>query len=160
PDLVLELPVDYPIPASGDDIYRCFVLPTNLPEDRYISAIEYRPGNRRVVHHMLGFVDTSGEARKKDAADPGPGYSCFSGPEVEIHGDVGGWAPGSEPSHLPEGIGRSLPKGADVILQLHYHASGKPETDRSKIGLYFAKSPVRQILHWNAAIKFDLKLPA
>lgn len=159
PDLVLELAEDFAIPASGDDIYRCFVLPTNLPKDVHLSAIEYRPGNRKVVHHMLGYVDTSGEARKKDAADPGQGYSCFSGPAIEIHGDLGGWAPGNEPSHLPEGIGRALPKGADVVLQLHYHPSGKPETDRSKIGLYFTRTPVRQILHWSAAFKPDLKLP-
>ena len=84
PDLVLEIPESYSIPATGGDIYRCFVLPTSLPKDVYISAIEYRPDNRRVVHHMLGWVDITGEARKKDAGDPGPGYSCFSGPEVQI----------------------------------------------------------------------------
>ena len=75
----------------------------------YVSAIEYRPGNRRVVHHILAYVDTKGEARKRDAADPGPGYSCFSGPGVEIHGDLGGWAPGNQPSQLPDGIGRRCP---------------------------------------------------
>lgn len=159
PDLVLQLADDFPIPASGDDIYRCFVLPTNLPKDVYISAIEYRPGNRQVVHHMLGYVDTSGQGRKKDAADPGQGYSCFSGPEVEIHGDLGGWAPGNEPSHLPEGVGRFLPRGADVVLQIHYHPTGKATTDRSKIGIHFTHTPVRQILHWSAALKHDLKLP-
>ena len=80
PDLVLDIGTDFPIPAGGPDIYRCFVVPTSLPSDVYISGIEYRPGNRRVVHHVLAYVDTSGNARKRDAADPGPGYSCFSGP--------------------------------------------------------------------------------
>jgi hypothetical protein len=160
PDLVIETAEDFPIPASGPDIYRCFVIPTDLPRDVYISAIEYRPGNRRVVHHMLSYVDLTGEGRKRDAKDPGPGYECFSGPEVEVHGDLGGWAPGNEPSRLPEGIGRSLPKGSDVIIQVHYHPSGKPETDRSRIGLHFARKPVKQILHWSAAVNVDgLKLP-
>ena len=136
---------------DGDDIYRCFVVPTNLPEDQYVTAIEYRLGNRRVVHHILAYVDVSGEARKRDAADPGPGYSCFAGPGEPIHGDLGGWAPGNQPSPLPDGIGRSLPKGADVIVQLHYHPSGKPETDRTRIGLHFARKPIRQTLHWTAA---------
>ena len=136
----------------------CFVIPTNLPKDVYIEAIDYRPGNRKVVHHILSYVDTSGQARKRDAADPGPGYTCFSGPEVEIHGDLGGWAPGNEPSVLPEGVGRSLPKGADVIMQVHYHPNGKPETDRSRIGLYFAKKPVKQTLHWNFALDPGLEL--
>jgi len=159
PDLVVEMPDNFPIPASGEDIYRCFVIPTRLPADTYINAIEYRPGNRRVVHHMLGYVDVSGEGRKKDAADAEQGYSCFSGPEVDVHGDLGGWAPGNDPSRLPDGLGRSLPKNADVIIQVHYHPSGKDETDRSRVGLYFSKKPVKQVLHWNAAAKFDLDIP-
>jgi mono/diheme cytochrome c family protein len=159
PDLILEAPEDFAIPAGGDDIYRCFVIPTNLPDDVAISAIEYRPGNRRVVHHVLSYVDTTGEARKKDQAEPGPGYTCFSGPGVPIHGDLGGWAPGNEPSRLPEGIGRSLPKGADVVMQVHYHPSGKPEKDRTRMGLYFCKKPVRQTLHWAAAWNDKLVLP-
>jgi hypothetical protein len=158
PDLVVEPAEEFSIPADGGDIYRCFVIPTTLPKDMYISSIEYRPGNRRVVHHMLAYVDTSGEGRKRDAADPGPGYSCFSGPQVEIVGDLGGWAPGNEPSRLPEGVGRSLPKGADVIVQVHYHPSGKPETDRSRIGLHFSRKPVKQTFHWNAAADPRLKI--
>jgi hypothetical protein len=158
PDLVLQADEDFSIPASGPDIYRCFVIPTSLPKDMYISAIEYRPGNRRVVHHILSYVDLSGEARKKDAADPGLGYSCFSGPGIEIHGDLGGWAPGNEPSRLPEGVGRALPRGGDVVMQVHYHPNGKPETDRSRIGIHFARKPVRQTLQWGLAAKFDLKL--
>jgi thiol-disulfide isomerase/thioredoxin len=159
PDLVLVPEADFAIPPAGEDIYRCFVVPTDLPDDVYLSAIEYRPGNRRVVHHMLSYVDTRGEARKKDAADPGPGYACFAGPGVEVHGDLGGWAPGNEPSRLPDGIGRSLPRKADVIIQVHYHPSGKPETDRSRVGLHFARKPVRQVLHWNFAANLDFALP-
>jgi hypothetical protein len=160
PDLVLDIGTDFEVPATGNDVYRCFVVPTNLPKDVYVSAIEYRPGNRRVVHHILAYVETKGEARKKDAAFPGPGYECFSGPEVPIDGDLGGWAPGNQPSQLPPGIGRSLPKSADVIIQVHYHPSGKPEVDRSRIALRFARSPVRQTLHWNLAANPEMKLPA
>ncbi len=160
PDLILQPAKDFEIPASGEDIYRCFVLPTNLPKDVYISAIEYRPGNRRVVHHLLSYVDISGEGRKKDAKDSGEGYSCFAGPGVEVHGDLGGWAPGNEPSFLPDGIGRSLPKGADVVMQVHYHPSGKPEVDRTQMGLYLSKKPVKQTLHWTWAAQFGMQLPA
>jgi hypothetical protein len=147
PDLVLEIPEAFSIPAAGTDIYRCFVIPTNLPSDTYVSAIEYRPDNRRVVHHILGWVDTSGAGRKKDAADPGPGYSCFSGPEVQYRSDFGGWSVGRDPATLPDGVGYSLPRGADLILQIHYHPDGKPETDRSKIGLHFATTPIKQTVH-------------
>ena len=160
PDLILEASEDFALPARGNDIYRCFVIPTNLPEDKYISAIEYRPGNRKVVHHVLAYVDTTGQGRKRDEADPGPGYSCFSGPGIEIHGDLGGWAPGNEPAFLPEGIGRILPSKADVVMQVHYNLSGKPETDRTRIGIYFARKPIKQILHWNAVLNMAMKIPA
>jgi peroxiredoxin/mono/diheme cytochrome c family protein len=159
PDLVLQPAEDFAIPADGEDIYRCFVIPTDLPKDMYISAIEYKPGNRKVVHHVICYVDTSGEARKRDEGDPGQGYSCFSGPAVEIHGDLGGWAPGNEPNFLPEGIGRSLPKKSDVIMQVHYHPSGRPETDRTRIGLHVSRKPVKQILHWSAAANLKMELP-
>jgi len=160
PDLIVEVPGDFEVPASGDDVYRCFVIPTALTEDHYLSAIEYQPGNRRVVHHMLGYVDTTGKARERDSAEEGLGYTCFSGPGIEIHGDLGGWAPGNEPSRLPDGVGRFLPRQSDVVVQIHYHPSGKTETDRSRIGLHFSRKPVKQTLHWSAAIKFDLKIPA
>jgi mono/diheme cytochrome c family protein len=160
PDLVLDIGTDFTVPATGDDIYRCFVVPTSMAKDMYISGIEYQPGNRRVVHHILAYIDTKGEARKKDAADPGPGYMCFSGPGVETAGELGGWAPGNQPTQLEDGIGRAFPKGGDVIVQVHYHPSGKPETDRTRIGLRFARKPVRQVLHWNAAANIDMKLPA
>jgi len=160
PDLIIEAPEPHAVPAEGDDVYRCFVIPTDLPDDMYVSAVEYRPDNRRIVHHILGFVDTSGDARKKDEADPGSGYMCFGGPGVETHGDLGGWAPGAEPAFLPDGVGRSLPRKADVIMQIHYHPSGKPELDRSKIGLYFARKPTRQTLHWSAAADLGMKIPA
>ncbi|WP_435011125.1 hypothetical protein P12x_002423 [Tundrisphaera lichenicola] len=160
PDLVLEPLEDFAIPASGPDIHRCFVIPTDLPTDVYISAVEYRPGNRRVVHHLMAFIETAGAGRARDSADPGPGYDSYSGAGVDIVGDLGGWAPGNEASHLPEGVGRSLPRKADVILQIHYHPGGKPAVDRTRIGLYFSKKSVRQTLQWKGVMTDKIRLPA
>jgi len=159
PDLIVDIGTDFAVPADGGDIYRCFVVPTRLEKDQYVSAVEFRPGNRRVVHHILAYVDTSGKARERDQADPGPGYSCFGGPGEPIHGGLGGWAPGNLPHQLDEGIGRSLPRQSDIIVQVHYHPQGKPETDRSRIGLYFARKPVKQTLHWGFVINPGLELP-
>ncbi len=147
PDLVLKLPAPYSVPASGEDIYRCFVIPSGVMENRFVEAVEYKPGNRRVVHHILGFVESKGQARKKDAEEPGEGYTCFGGPQVEIQGELGGWAPGNEQKRLPEGVGRFFPAKGDVILQVHYHPNGKPETDQSEIGIYFSKKPVKKSFH-------------
>jgi len=160
PDLVLELAEDFQVPASGPDIYRCFVIPTDLSRDVLISAVECRPGNRRVVHHMITYLDTHGYGRQRDAAEAGPGYTSFSGPGVEITGDLGGWAAGNEAVHLPDGIGRSMPSRADVILQIHYHPDGKPEVDRTRLGIHFARTPVKQTLQWANATNYDFRLSA
>lgn len=149
PDVILQPTSEFEVPASGPDLYQCFVLPSTICEDRYIEAVEIRPGNRSVVHHVFAYVDTTGEARRKDAAEPREGYPCLNGVGLlEVHGDLGGWAPGSSPHRALGGVGRLIPANADVVLQVHYHPSGKPERDRSQIGLYFAQEPVKQVLHW------------
>jgi len=158
PDLVLEIAEDFHIPAAGPDIYRCFVIPTDLPRDVLVSAVECRPGNRRVVHHMMVFLDTHGYGRERDAAEPGPGYTSYSGPGVEITGDLGGWGAGNEATHLPDGIGRSLPSRADVILQIHYHPDGKREVDRTRLGIHFARKAVKRTLQWANASNDDFRL--
>jgi peroxiredoxin len=155
PDLVLTPDAAFQVGAGGPDLFRCYVLPTNLPEDRYVTAFEVRPGNRRVVHHTLQFIDTLGQARKLEraererekkagAADLGPGYSSAMGIGFVPRGGMGGWAPGQVARHLPEGTGYFLPKGADLVLQVHYHRDGRVETDRPSIGLYFARKPVQR----------------
>ncbi|MBN9121500.1 MAG: redoxin family protein [Planctomycetes bacterium] len=156
PDLILEAPGDTVIAASGKDHFRVLVFPTNLSEDKYIAAMEVRPGNPSVVHHTLQMLDTTGRARKlqeeaKEKAKPtdpdrGPGYPVQMGWGFlpDRAGMLGGWAPGGIPKRLPDGVGQKLPKGADVCVQFHYHRTGKEEKDRTKIGVYFAKKPVTE----------------
>ncbi|WZO97831.1 AhpC/TSA family protein [Isosphaeraceae bacterium EP7] len=152
PDLILEMPEEFAIPAEGGDVYRCFVMPTNEPTDRAITAIEVQPGNPRVVHHTFSYLDVRGLGRERDTSDPGPGYMCFSGFTGDrIFGALGGWTPGNEAHFYGEGIGLNLPKGADVVMQVHYHPSGKPETDRTRLGIHFARKPIRQSLQWISA---------
>jgi hypothetical protein len=149
PDLVLKVSEPFRVSASGDDEYRVFVLPSGLKEGHWISAVDFRPGNRKVVHHILSAFDVTSRARALDAADLGSGYKTFvgygrlkSGLPFIPSGGLGGWAPGKMPRPLPEGIGRYLPAAADVLLQVHYHKSGKSETDASEIGLYYAKGRI------------------
>jgi hypothetical protein len=161
PDLVLDCG-EFHLGASGEDTFRCYVLPTHLTEDKFIIGYEVKPGNPRVVHHTLNYWDMTGKARelenkakakaKPDDKDRGPGYSASMGlgflpgtsprPDVPPIGNFGGWAPGAVYRFLPEGTGYPFPKGAEVVLQVHYHRDGKPETDHTKVGLYFAKKPV------------------
>jgi peroxiredoxin len=150
PDLVLSVDDDFQLGPSGRDVFRCFVLPTNLTEDKYIKAIEVRPGNARIVHHTLNFIDTQGRGRKlaekekertkkEGEFDAGPGYSMAMGIGFLPSGAIGGWAPGQRPYVLPKDSYWSLPKGSDVVLQVHYHRNGKLEKDRTQIGIYFAE---------------------
>ncbi|MFM7073237.1 MAG: redoxin domain-containing protein [Planctomycetota bacterium] len=142
PDLILEPESTYVLGADGTDEYRCFVFPTRFAEDRFVRVFEIQPGNSRVVHHVLTFIDTRKAARKLDEAEPTAGYLTEGGwPGFLPSGSLGGWAPGNVPSPLPEGTVRVLPAGADVVMQVHYHRSGKPEPDRTRIGLYFSQTP-------------------
>lgn len=162
PDAIFEPDEPYHVAADGADVYRCFVIPTNYTEDRWVSAVEVHPDNRKIVHHVIAFLDKTGQARKLDAADPGPGYTSTGGgigfsPKS---GGLGGWAPGNEPRLLPAGLGIYLPKGTDIVLQVHYHKSGKPETDRTKIGLYFSKTPVDKRVRTVPMLYLPLRIPA
>jgi hypothetical protein len=120
------------------------VIPTGLTEGRWVAAVDFQPGNPKVVHHILSAFDVRGRARQLDAADPDPGYQVFGGFGLFPSGSLAGWAPGKRAKPLPDGLGRYLPAGSDVLLQVHYHKSGKPETDATSIGLYFAKAAVDQ----------------
>jgi mono/diheme cytochrome c family protein len=143
PDLVIEMEEAYDLPADGPDIYRNFVIRTGLTEERHLRAIEYRPGSPGVVHHALIYADSSGRARQIDEADPLPGFAEM--PVGEGTGrQIGGWVPGATARPLPEGLAHRLPGGSDIVVQIHFHLSGKPESERSRIGLYFADGPSRR----------------
>jgi len=160
PDLVIEMAEAYTVPTEGKDIYRCFVIPINNTEDKYVSAIEYRPGNRAVVHHALLFLDTAGNARKRDAADPKPGYSSGGGPGFVPSGGLGGWAPGLFPQPYPEGVAAVIQKNSDLVIQTHFHPSGKVETEKSSVALYFAKKPTTRILVGSGLTSINIDIPA
>ena len=79
PDLVLKMSEAYKLGASGADEYRVVVLPSGLTQGRWIAAADFKPGNMKVVHHILAAYDISGNATKLDLAEPGPGYATSGG---------------------------------------------------------------------------------
>lgn len=160
PDLVVKMPEPFAVPADGRDVLQCFVIPLNLDEDKWVAAWEFRPDKRSVVHHAIAFLDSTGQARLRDKLDSGPGYRTFGGPGIVPTGGLGAWAPGSTPRMLPDGVGRLLRKGSDLVLQVHYHPSGKPERDQSSLGIYFAKKPVKQPVGGIALRSRNLYIPA
>ena len=143
PDLVLTMPEPYQVPAEGYELWRTFVIPTGLEEDTNLRAIEFRPGNERVVHHFVMYMDRSGNARRADEADPDVGYPGMTA-EVELLGEEAyGWVPGMMPHELPPGVATRVAAGTDFVLDTHFLTSGKTEPIQMQVGLYFAEEEPR-----------------
>jgi tetratricopeptide (TPR) repeat protein/mono/diheme cytochrome c family protein len=141
PDLVVEMPEAYTVPAEGTDVFRNFVLRAPVHGKRYVRALEIRPGGKRVVHHANLMLDRTGAARRRDASDPGPG---FEGMDVELESDAFEpdshflfWKPGTAAIQEPEGMAWTIDERTDLVLNLHLQPTGKPERIRPSLGLYF-----------------------
>jgi Copper type II ascorbate-dependent monooxygenase, N-terminal domain len=144
PDLEAVMPTPFDVPADGADLYQCFVIPAPAARDHWVRAIDIRPGNAKVVHHVIVFQDTTRSARKRDT---GAGYSCFGTPGFLPARGLGGWTPGALPFRMPDDIPSLFHGAADLVLQIHYHPTGKPETDRTRLALYFAaQAPARRLM--------------
>jgi len=159
PDMIVRMPKAYIMHADGSDIYRSFVIPLDLKEDKWVAGFEVRPSARAVLHHVIIRIDQSGEARKADGAKGTPGFSGMRGIGRSSRrggsndvfsgslGGLGGWAVGGTPRILPLGLARKLPAGADIVLNSHFHPSGKEEEEQTTIGLYFSdKKPDRTLI--------------
>jgi len=176
PDLVLRMGRPFAVPAGPGDTYQVFPIPFSLagvPRDVLararipdsdvlaVAAVEVHAGNRRSLHHADVFVDTSGAARKREAAEGGNGYASFGTPGFVPAAYLGGRVPGMIPRFLPPGIAASvMPMTGDIALQVHYLATGKPEVDQSEIGIYFLREPARRIMDSLFLRSFKLDIPA
>lgn len=143
PDVIVKTAAAFPVPAGGRDIYRNFSLALDLPEDRWLTAIEVRPGDREVLHHVLLFLDEQRDGRARDGADGKPGFRGRGEARKPL---VAGWAVGGQPEHLPQGLGMRIPAGSDLTLQAHIHPVGRATEEQTTIGLYFADEPPKKAL--------------
>jgi len=141
PDMTIQMPKPFAIPADGPDQYMCFDIPLHLSADKYVRAMEFRPEARAAVHHALFLLDAAHIGRQK-----GEAYSCFGTPGFLPSGALGGWTPGMQPARMPDGLQLIMSKASDLVLQIHYHPNGKPQTDQSTLGLYFTdKAPTKWV---------------
>lgn len=147
PDLVVQIPT-YTV-GSSQDIYRCFVIPTNFGTDKFITGFEVIPGNRSIVHHVLVFRDETDMPAQLDAQDPEPGYTSFGGIGSNGAKLIGGWVPGSQVFNTPAGMGIKLPAGTNIVLQIHYPGGVAGEKDSTKIHIKF--SPQQTLREINIA---------
>ncbi len=138
PDYVLELdPVE--IAADGPDKFPNLKAKLNLPEDRWIRAIEIQPSAKRAVHHVF--------ARVTEA-------------DGKIGGQLGAYVAGAPPTIFEEGTGRLVKKDQEIVAQAHYHSFGTPVTDKTRIGLYFAEGEIKHESVALAVVNSKFKIPA
>ncbi|MBC7924343.1 MAG: thiol-disulfide isomerase [Bryobacteraceae bacterium] len=162
PDMVVEMPQEIEIPAKGTIDYTYVVFPSGLTADKWVRMSEVRPGNRKVLHHVIAFVREPG-SKWLVKAKPGVPYVPERDSDDARNGFGGEWlvgyAPGTVPDTLEEGQARLVRAGSDIVLQLHYTASGKAEKDRSKVGFVFSKEPPKQRVTMLAAANGRFAIP-
>lgn len=142
PDLIVEVPA-FDVPATGSIDYQRPVVKNTLGRDVWLRAIEFSPSDRSVVHHILAGL--SGKSVQGGAA------SITS---------LGVYVPGDVPHALPHDTGVFIPKDADFTFQMHYTASGKAVTEKTKVALYFATETPRFPLRNTVLLDARLKIPA
>ena len=143
PDVVLRLPEVQQIPATGVLEYRHIRIPSPFTNEVWITGTDIKPGNRKVVHHVILYAKWPG------CPDDGTGNG--------VH--LCGWAPGLPPSRFPEGVGRRLPAGAELNAEVHYTTSGSAQTDQSEIALYVASGPQPRMVEIRRAAEIDVDIP-
>jgi hypothetical protein len=144
PDLTLKMQNAFTVPNTGIEEFRYFHVPTGLKEDVMVEAIEFLPGNRKVVHHSRVMVDTSGRMEGLEGmhgADP----KLAEFQRIPMADEfLYGWVPGNDRIQFPEGVAKKIKAHSNLILYLHYSPSATVQTDQSEINLYFAKKPVER----------------
>jgi hypothetical protein len=176
PDAVFSMNEDYSVPASGTLEYKYFEVPTNFAEDKWIQALETRPGSRAVVHHVIVFARApKPPPREPEVFSFAEGMDEPKNPEAEANKKaplndrpapmrrgtfLGGFAPGQSVRVYPPGSAIRLPAGATLILQMHYTANGKADTDRTRVGVIFAKETPKQEVKLTALMNQNFTIPA
>jgi mono/diheme cytochrome c family protein len=157
PDVVFQLPNPFSVPATGVIDYQYVIVPTGFTEDKWVQALEVRPTDRAVVHHIIAYLREPGSDYFKDQK---PGVFFTAPPKTDDKTDTSalpsdflvGYAPGQPAEILRAGEGKLIKAGSDIVFEVHYTPNGKPTTDRTKLGLVLSKSvPKARILTLSAS---------
>ena len=162
PDMVLDMPEPFQVPASGTIEYQYVVLPYKFTEDRWVQMAEVRPGNRAMVHHVIAYIRDGSSKWMRDKK-PGEIFvpeADANGNRSSLNGDLlSGFAPGLPPSILEPGQGRLIKAGSDIVLQLHYTANGHAGEDRTTVGVVFCKQAPHERVMTLAASNSKFTIP-
>ncbi len=167
PDAIVEMPQAFNMPASGEVDYQYIVVPTGFTEDKWIQQVEIRPSGRTVVHHAVIFIREPG-SKWLTEAQPGVPFvptvanagARFLNTQGQGNDVLGVYTPGMVPDIWKPGQAKQIKAGSDLIFQMHYTASGKPGSDRTRVGLVFSKEPPKERIVTIAAINNRFTIPA
>jgi hypothetical protein len=150
PSVVVSLPRAFDVPANSKIDYQYVILPVDLPEDRWASAVEIHPSDRSIVHHAVVYVRTKESKWLRNVPPltmyaPAPGSMSADEIAAQAEADIlAVYTPGSSAAVWPAGMGKKLPLHADLVLQLHYTSKKTDASDRTSVGINFLKEPPRQ----------------
>ncbi|MDP8980979.1 MAG: cytochrome c [Acidobacteriota bacterium] len=141
PDAIFEPPRDFQIPARGDIEYQYVILRSGLTEDRWVQQVEVRPSNRAVVHHAVVYIREPGSQWLRDSPVGVP----FSLSRSFTTSDVlMVYTPGNSMDSWPTGMAKKIKAGSDIVIQIHYTATGKAAADRTRVAINYSRTPVQQ----------------
>jgi hypothetical protein len=169
PDAVLEMKQEFHVPARGAVPYQYFYIPTNFTDVKWVQAIEVRPGNRAVVHHVLAYYRAVPDIRRTPIMRPDHTRT----PAPVARGEfppqpmagmqkrlIASFGPGTNPQIMPQGTGLRLEPGGIIELEIHYNANGAAGADLTKVGIVFSKDPNPRELLASAFLNAEFVLPA
>jgi Copper type II ascorbate-dependent monooxygenase, C-terminal domain len=172
PDLVVEMPSEFSVPASGEVAWQYFTAKTNFTEDRWIRAVEARPGDAKVVHHIRVFArepgstammettvkdSTARQHPKQSPVDDGSGVLAGVEPGAT---EITTYVPGGDPIVLGPDQAMLIKAGSEVVFEVHYAPMGKPATDRSRVGLILSSEPPKVRVAEIGIANMKLRIPA
>ena len=163
PDLVVELPNEFEVPAHGMVEYQFVVLPLGFAEDKWVQAFEVRPGNRSVVHHATAVLRAPGSSWLSEAP-PGT-FRPKRGEMIDptglsmSAGSLGAYTPGQPPVQYKPGRAMYVKAGSDLVLEMHYTPNGKPAKDRTKVGFIFAKERPAEMVRRFTIVNTRFEIP-
>jgi hypothetical protein len=165
PDMVIQFPEPFQVPESGVIEYQYMIVPTGFTEDKWVQAVEVRPTERAVVHHIIAYVREPGSNYFKDRK-PGvffiapPAKTAEKADTSALPSDfLVGYAPGQPAEILRPGQAKLIKAGSDIVFEVHYTPNGKPVMDQTKLGLVFAKGPPKLRVQTLSASNGTFKIP-
>ncbi|MFM1897725.1 MAG: hypothetical protein RLZZ385_2799 [Pseudomonadota bacterium] len=144
PDMIVKIPAQQ-IPATGVVDYRNIAVPLNNEEELWVKAVEFKPGDRQVLHHIIAFTYGPNGVNEFDVLNQGIG--------------MGAYAPGNAPNTFPDGVGYPLRAGGGLLLQMHYTTSGKETVDASEIAIYLHDEKPAKTVFGGSASDLNIKIP-